>query len=531
MAYTIGETTAIPFWAEGRDFIGGRDPLGIQNSSVSIYSTLLPGLNNVTERLRYYGFYCWLLSSLKQKNISFKKPRDQHNYIRRAEYILALYMALHEQSAGNIAGIDYANKQVQNTENRVFNIKKGAEKHPDTIKGSVYWDFSSGALGQYYAGSMIFLGLIQIQDRYFFITTAGEEMGKSYGDCIDEESKRLFLRIIENGELYRKDAGRLSAFSLQTIIPGSAEWENYITLFLSADYPQKDNNEPGHTTYRRDTWLMFITFLLQCNNINEWKDFQAYIYKKHGFTGTIAETAAGIGWYYYSTNEFIHFSLESIFSILLKTIERNPVHINELVSSLTDICLNSLHNSYKIPGTISTSEFIALISKDLEVTASSNHLLMYLKEFNVGAVLARAIELILKIYQETKSVRTVFERFTYETGTREKRGTALEFYEEHIEKYLSRPLSVFIERTISKIINDHLYVAYLKMGNGEGQVNKLLAEDNYLVHIANIEPRFTTPRLGTVLNFLEDLKIMKRQDGKFILTAEGTAIYKKYKAV
>ena len=75
MAYTYGETIAIPFWAEGRDFIGGRDPLGIQNSSVSIYSTLLPGLNNVTERLRYYGFYCWLLTCMEDRKLSFKTPR------------------------------------------------------------------------------------------------------------------------------------------------------------------------------------------------------------------------------------------------------------------------------------------------------------------------------------------------------------------------------------------------------------------------------------------------------------------------
>lgn len=58
MAYTLGETSAKPFWAKSADFIGGRDPLGIQNSSVSVYTRLLPGLNNVTERLRYYGFYC-----------------------------------------------------------------------------------------------------------------------------------------------------------------------------------------------------------------------------------------------------------------------------------------------------------------------------------------------------------------------------------------------------------------------------------------------------------------------------------------
>lgn len=38
----------------------GLDPLGMQNSSVSIYQTFLPGISNVTLRMRYYGLYAWL---------------------------------------------------------------------------------------------------------------------------------------------------------------------------------------------------------------------------------------------------------------------------------------------------------------------------------------------------------------------------------------------------------------------------------------------------------------------------------------
>lgn len=32
----------------------------MQNSSISLYQTFLPGISNVTLRLRYYGFYAWL---------------------------------------------------------------------------------------------------------------------------------------------------------------------------------------------------------------------------------------------------------------------------------------------------------------------------------------------------------------------------------------------------------------------------------------------------------------------------------------
>ena len=44
----------VPFFSERMNFFRGLDPLGIQNTSDSTFSILLPGLNNVTGRIRYY---------------------------------------------------------------------------------------------------------------------------------------------------------------------------------------------------------------------------------------------------------------------------------------------------------------------------------------------------------------------------------------------------------------------------------------------------------------------------------------------
>lgn len=528
MAYTYGETIAVPFWAEGRDFIGGRDPLGIQNSSVSIYSTLLPGLNNVTERLRYYGFYCWLLTCIEEKRLTFKEPREQHNFIRKAEYTLALYMALQEPGAGNIAGIDYANKQVHDASNKVFDIKKGAEKHPETRKGSVYWDFGSGALGQYYVGSLVLLGLIHVQDRYFFVTEEGKKMGAAFDKSINKEEKDFLFTVIGRGLLQRKDAGKLSAFSLQFIKPESEEWNYYINLFLSADTIMNSIDGLEQTTFRRDTWLMFISYLLKCESPDDWNSFPDHIYDNTGFIGAKKEKKGSIGWYYYCTNELIHFALESIFSVILKTIEQRPAHINKLTPLLTRQCLKTFRNYYSLKEDCTTSNLLENIDSETLSTEYPMGILDHLKIFNTGETLAWSFELILKVYRETMPYREYFSRFTYETDTRDKRGTALELFEEHIEVFIEKPVALFIERTINKIINDHLYVAYLKMGNGEGQVHKLLLEDNYLVHIANINPRFTTPRLGTVRNFLHDLNLVKIQNNKYKLTEAGKAIYDKF---
>src|ERR1039457_2867848 len=47
--------------------INGLDHLGSQAPCVLIYSQLLPGITNVTDRARYYSFYPWVTWSLDKR--------------------------------------------------------------------------------------------------------------------------------------------------------------------------------------------------------------------------------------------------------------------------------------------------------------------------------------------------------------------------------------------------------------------------------------------------------------------------------
>ena len=72
-----------PEWTEYRKK-NGLDPLGMQNSSVSLYQTLLPGISNVTLRIRYYGLYVWLSQTYAQ-HIGDTDPQTWKRFVRRAE--------------------------------------------------------------------------------------------------------------------------------------------------------------------------------------------------------------------------------------------------------------------------------------------------------------------------------------------------------------------------------------------------------------------------------------------------------------
>jgi hypothetical protein len=70
-----------PFWGASINLITGLDPLGLQTTSEATYATMLPGISNLTNRLRYYGFYCWLLD-FYFKTEKKGNSKEQYRFIR-----------------------------------------------------------------------------------------------------------------------------------------------------------------------------------------------------------------------------------------------------------------------------------------------------------------------------------------------------------------------------------------------------------------------------------------------------------------
>ena len=59
----------------------------MQNSSISLYQSLLPGIGNGTLRMRYFGYYAWLCRSYGKYEGS-EDPQEWRRFIRRAEALI-----------------------------------------------------------------------------------------------------------------------------------------------------------------------------------------------------------------------------------------------------------------------------------------------------------------------------------------------------------------------------------------------------------------------------------------------------------
>ena len=80
---------AYPEWTEYRNR-SGLDPLGMQNSSINLYQRLVPGISNVTLRMRYYGLYAWLAAVYARDSGRSTDPENWKKFVRRAEALYAL---------------------------------------------------------------------------------------------------------------------------------------------------------------------------------------------------------------------------------------------------------------------------------------------------------------------------------------------------------------------------------------------------------------------------------------------------------
>src|SRR5690554_2802125 len=129
----------VPFLGDKMNFIHGLDPLRLQNPSVQMYSFLQPGLNNVTNRLRYYSFYCWLLSEYA-KQIQSTSPAEQKRFVRRAEYIIAL--ASVNAKIQGIPGSIYATRRIEEALPE-YKLQDGTY-NPDGSTDRTYWKYPFG---------------------------------------------------------------------------------------------------------------------------------------------------------------------------------------------------------------------------------------------------------------------------------------------------------------------------------------------------------------------------------------------------
>lgn len=474
------------YWASNDGFKGGRDPLGIQNSSIATYSILLPGLTNLTSHIRYYSLYCWLLSEYATLKSANATTLHQYNFIRRAELAIALIMK--GQNIGAIVGSMFVSQnRCKLIEDGVFDIASGA----DYESKDKYWTFPSGALGQYYIGSLIYYGLVKIEEKRFDPINNGRALANTIINSVDKNVRDLFIDCIQKGSLTEDNIKDLQPLAINQIPVNSEEW-----LYLNNLLTQKDKE----STFRKETIMLLLTDLSRGVKIQD--------FVKNRFLKADKETEiqAAFGWYFYFLCESFHYCIDSLFCIILNKIHElhNPP-INQLSQSIINTILKEINHKYS-----SLAEWQKDANENIEITYDKLKDAIKRQDYIHAAVYA--ISLLLRLNTEFEKNKKAIIDFESKNKLSQP-GIFSQGMESYVAKYLSYSISKSIEMLITQIMQEHTMVAIRKMGQNNSDLRKFIFEDGRVVLVEQRYPIETSPRIYSLFNFLQDMSYID-SDGK-----------------
>lgn len=517
-----------PFFGEKISFVTGLDPLGLQNPSIQAYSYLLPGLNNVTSRIRNYAFYCWLLQEYG-KGINSSDPKNQKKFIRRAEYIIALVSVYH--GIEGISGSNYAKNRI--SEGRLgYDLQTGTYNEDGSTENT-YWQYDFGVFGQYYVGSLRQIGLIEqpvnqegeaigIYRRTTKIdnsNVSGQELAEAFDSNINSEIKARFLSCIEAGEIGDDDLKSLAkGFNLTEIKPDSKEKDLLVKLLLDNDKPGASSEDP--VSMRKETLLHILTFIKKETKPFDQRLFTQYAYDQKGMFINKVDLCL-TGWYYYQLNDFYQVASTAIFNGCLDHLQFKVGPGWMPVQDLIEDCKGEIVNFFKKEKWLKKEN---INIQSLIETNISNETEAYesIMKSNGAERMTFGFLLIFQLYQVNKENLESLRVFTSSRNIGDYDDVLTYFL--NFERYLAMDLGTFISEFIStRILSRHQLIAYRKMGTGSQSTQKFIIEANYIRQIGNFGPGYTSPRISSLTLFLKDLGVL---DNEMRLSIQGDNLLK-----
>jgi len=500
----------VPFLGERLSFIRGLDPLGLQNTSDATFSMLLPGLNNVTGRIRYYSFYCWLLDEYSKQSGS-TNPSDQQQFIRRAEYIIALASSYFEGDASSIPGSLYASKQISKDPTTIHSLQAGTFQSNGSTENT-YWKYPLGAFGQYYFGSLSDMGLVSRRDSDTGIYVrsnsradsfvSGEALAAAFDANLTKEIKSTFFGCLNKGEITESQlAFLLPNFNLTKVPEGSDEQHLLLRMLIQKDYPLRIEEEPK--THRKDTIKYLLHYVKeQDDGFND----RAFIYNCYANKGLVnsEKEATIMGWYYYQFNEYWHYANTAILNGTLAYLE-NTVGPNwEALKPFLDNVTQQIAEEFKSLNLI-TSEKDTLANLLAVVVPNEQDFLMACNKNHSVTMAANGFLLLFSQYLNQRNNLIILKEYS-ELNDLGKDGEGSHYYLNEFAAKTALSIEQYIFEYLYKhIIYRHQYVAFRKMRGGSQSTQKFIIEDHHIRYLGNFEAGFTGPRIGNLINYLKDL--------------------------
>ncbi|MFZ1547406.1 MAG: hypothetical protein WAT12_09955 [Candidatus Nitrotoga sp.] len=345
-------------WVSPPQAIGGLDHLGTQAPCVLIYAQLLPGITNVTDRARYYSFYPWLIWSFDQRF-----PKDEAKFVeffRRADCLFTLIserhsrMTDHDDKHHGIAMVGRDKLVAALSQLEAGGILKLSDytAHDSPRR---YFKNQMGGLGQYYAGTLTYLDLMDASAKPWIKYT--KEYGAPLAEHVNSTTPAdQFWSVVESDDVTLDDLDALDAYCACRLPESVAECNVLTDLYFDR------NNSYDQEGIQRRRSLGLILNLTR--SLADGHDLTESIFRACTYSGalpghlpwavpdSLQSTLAC--WAIYQRNDLLSIACQTILALALRELEPQ-----EAVNKITYGSVESFAEAF------SNSPAVALVAQKL----------------------------------------------------------------------------------------------------------------------------------------------------------------------
>ena len=248
-------------WLEPPKTITGQDHLATIAVCEALYSQLLPGITNVTDRARCYSFFPWLLWAIDKYDLP-KDRKSRVELVRRAECLWCL-VGIHHEDGGDsrIHGAGLAGREKLIPAWRETASGEGITLSTFATQDDVparYFKNKLGGFGQYYLGTF----------KDLKILTNDESLGLQYDEkratalaeafAAGVDGQR-FLDAVRRDRVSRHTLDQLQTFCPCQLSKNVRERNVLVSLFFNQPGVFHDTGDEG----RRRTLLVLLDLAQQ----------------------------------------------------------------------------------------------------------------------------------------------------------------------------------------------------------------------------------------------------------------------------
>ncbi|HEY0467473.1 MAG TPA: hypothetical protein VGC79_24905, partial [Polyangiaceae bacterium] len=517
----------ITAWVASPKQTTGLDHLAVRALSEAYYAELVPCVTNVTDRIRSYGFYAWVVWSFTERY----PEADYEEVVERfrcAEILLALIGARHEQQLDEAPATHGEGLPGRLVLLKALGTLKGAGRPLSLRRYAIqedgnpdrYFKARLGGLGQYYLGTLQQLDVVGHAsgsgDQFAVSPGRGVELAKVYAANVPGD--RFWEAVAADG-VRLETLDDLSAFCPCHLPRNAGEREKLLDIVLNRDA------RDGQTVPEMREAVALLLQAAEFRHEPEERREAVDDFRWSAFAGTLGGTAwshpAVSSWRAYQQHDIIGLAVQSLFSTVYDLFELGGRPTLFTTREVTEWAIAEVRDDFT-PGFLEQSfaEHLAAVRTDLPTVDDldaelherrlCSELLSH-EEYHIAErleTISRLIASLLQrlpegeLYPGLSQPPEYFDR--YPINLKSLRELAAQVWN-------GMSVGEWLRWLIANwAVGEQHRVALRKLRQAGEDTFRLRPTEQGLVPIGNIEVSFSNPRLGEALRALQDLALLDK---------------------